>query len=364
MIDAISKITIFVIYWLQTAPDRISDWVKIKIFHSHKKIVTHGQILHDSPDKLAIFAIYPGTTTLASNLRIIESLLKNNFKVLVVLNDNQYSADWVKEILKTDCMIITRPNLGRDFGAYQAGFNYLLKKKLLISSTKLVFVNDTSYVTPKSQLNFLTDFFGQDTYNCLMKHYQGYVHAASNLLVFGQEVFLSKSFIRFWKSYYPSNMRFHAVFRGEHKLSKIVGHSYFTPATGLIRKHAKKFIASEYLQLTLWAQRSYPDYASAIDSLRTSTNFNWEREATYMALDNFQVSNSLGLYLSRVYFFPLKLDLAYYLLCSREDIYQILEHGGCDADEVDIIKKKLELRGSATLGNPYKRLLRRYGLLT
>ena len=364
MIDALSKISVYVLYWVQTTTKRFPDWVRVRIFRFHKRFVIHGQAVTGSPVRCAVFAMYPGTTTLDSNLRVIDSLLRNNFKVLVVVNQNRFSSSWIPEIIKTGSMVILRPNIGRDFGAYQAGFNYLLENNLLQSIRKLVFINDTSFVTPKTQVQFLTNFFAQDHYNCLMKHYQGYVHASSNLLVINQEILNSKSFLNFWKSYYPSNMRFHAVFKGEHALSKIIGHMYFKPATEMAHEYNGEFFADEFLQLSLWAQRSYPDLRDALEILKSNAGLGGQRELFHFALDNFQISNSLGLFLNRHYNFPLKLDLPYYLLCSRESIYERLRQGECSENEIAEVKNQLESRGSATLGNPYKRLLRRYGLLT
>ncbi len=322
----------------------------------------HSAFKRNSLGKYAIFAIYPGTTSVKSCLRMLDSLKKNGFTVIVVLNQNNETDSWVSTFIKFDCVLIERLNVGRDFGAYQSGLNFLLEFSDQQDITQLILVNDTCYVSPKSQERFLDAFFAQDQMNCLMKHSQGVIHGSSSLLNLGKEVLESSDFFKFWRRYYPHNNRIRVVFRGEHKLSESIGTEALVPATNLILGHNHHLRFPEITQLKTWMARSRPDIYEALfqvtfDSIEIELD-----HVVNFALENLQVSNSLGLYLSREFSFPLKLDLPYYLLTTKQAILALLRESGCDESELEEIRKILDKKKNISVGNFFNRTLRDLGV--
>jgi hypothetical protein len=342
----------------------VRDWIQIRVLHRHNKITLYTPNFFWSKNKIAVFAVYPGTTTIASNLRILKALLETHHDVLVVFNKNALMNQWIDEFKQYPCMIISRPNIGRDFGAYQAGIRYISKSLKEEFMQKLVLVNDTCYVSPKIYKKFLLDFFNQDEFNCIFKHHQSVVHAASSLIVLDKVKISSLEFKNFWKRYYPANTRIKVIFKGEHELTRILGPSYFKPATDGLKNLGSGLQVDEIIQMRLWIQRSLPDF-NAIDQYRTN-----RLEPQYLNLkvnfcrENLQVSNTLGLYLTRKFHFPLKLDLPYQQLTTSSSILDRLSAGGCENDELNQISSILREKGNIFMGTPYERILKRFGIIT
>jgi hypothetical protein len=123
--------------------------------------------------------------------------------------------------------IVSRQNLGSDFGAYKLGFKLLFELKNYNQITDIVITNDSMVTTPESAkvLKFVGD--RSAGCNCLFYHYQGVPHAGSMLIRFDQNIILHKTFINFWKTYYPYVTKRKIIKKGEHILSKICGEYLF-----------------------------------------------------------------------------------------------------------------------------------------
>jgi hypothetical protein len=336
-------------------------WIRIKILNEHKRYQLKSAWTENPEGKYAVFAIYPGTTTIQSCLRILESLNSNNFTVLVVVNRNKYSHDWLKVLEQESCILVDRVNLGRDFGAYQTGLRILEENINLLQITKLVLVNDTAYISPKCQTEFLTSFFAQNMNNCLFKHFQGVVHASSNLIQIIPNKVDFDSFLLFWKAYYPYNSRIKVVFKGEHELSKKIGIEHLSPATKMIETLPPDLNPEERNQLVTWISKKNSSFIRNLEFQNYDRSVSDKLMANY-AFENCQVSNSLGLYLARKYHFPLKLDLPYYLLASKTSMVHVLKNGGCSDTEIIIVEKILESKGSIDIGSPLQQLAKSFGL--
>lgn len=340
------------------------EWIQIRVLHRHNKITLHTPSFFWTKNKIAVFAVYPGTTTITSNLRILKALLETHHDVLVVFNQNALVNQWIDEFKQYPCMIISRPNIGRDFGAYQSGIRYISKNLNEELIQKLVLVNDTCYVSPKIYKEFLLDFFNQEEFNCIFKHHQGVVHAASSLIVINKVKISSLEFNNFWKRYFPTNIRIRVVFKGEHELTRVLGPTYFKPATDGLKNLGSGFQIDEMIQMRLWIQRSFPELLTITRDLGTNLDPQYMNLEANFCLENLQVSNALGLFLTRKFHFPLKLDLPYQLLTTHSSILDRLSTGGCDTDELNQISSVLSQKGSIAIGTPYVRVLRRFGVIS
>lgn len=352
---------VYALNHVKTRPSAFVHWIRINIFKEHKRYELKTAWTENLQGKYAVFAIYPGTTTIQSCLRILESLNENGFTVLVIVNRNKNSREWLGVFERENCVVVDRPNLGRDFGAYQAGLRLLGQNTNLPQITRLVLVNDTAYVSPKCQSEFLSSFFAQNEYTCLFKHYQGVIHASSNLIQITPKNANFHSFLNFWKKYYPYNSRLKVVFKGEHELSKKIGIEHLRPATNKIAIFPPELTPIERNQLTSWITRSNPEL---IGSLQFQNYERVESDKIMVShvFENSQVSNALGLYLARKYHFPLKLDLPYYLLAPKSSLVEVLKNGGCSDIELETLGKILESKGTISLGSPLHRLFKSFGI--
>jgi hypothetical protein len=355
------KVIAFLLYQTKVFPSEFIHWMKIKIFREHKRHKLKTAWTKNLDGKYAIFAIYPGTTTIQSCLRIIETLNENDFTVLVIVNQNENSQEWLEVFEQMNCLVVDRPNLGRDFGAYQAGLRILDQNINLLEITKLVLVNDTAYVSPKCQSEFLSSFFEQNEHVCLFKHYQGAVHASSNLIQIIPNNVNFHSFLNFWKKYYPYNSRIKVVFKGEHKLSEEIGIEKLSPATKRIESLPLDLNPDERNQIVTWIWQKDPSFITNIKFQNYEKNVSDELMVRY-AFENCQVSNALGLYLARKHHFPLKLDLPYYLLASKSSVIEVLKKEGCDDIEIKAIEQILESKGNIGIGSPFQRFLKSFGI--
>jgi len=354
---------IYFAYLLSISPKLFVDWIKIRLLKLHKKRKVHSNFVLSDTGRYAIFAIYPGTTTKKSCLRILDALRLNGYSTIVVINKNNQSADWILTFKDYDCVVTERPNIGRDFGAYQSGIEYLLSNRRISELKKLVLINDTNYVSPKCQSNFLNQFLGQDEKNVLMKHYQGVTHGSSNLLNLNLSTIDTTRFFKFWNSYYPHQIRTRVVFKGEHLLSKAIGTTNLQAASDVLDGAKHRLVLSELNQLYLWIRRSAPEFYSV--TLKDQSRYDEMHQAFVIqyALENLQLSNSFGLYLSRKYFFPLKLDLPYYHLATKKDVLDLLSSQECDFQEQFEIRDILERKSSITQGGPITKILKSFGVI-
>ena len=213
-------------YRLYSMPNRIENWKNVRLLRKHKKFYvvkkTEGKFRN-----LAIVALWPRMGILDSVVHEIEILLKLEREVICVINKSKLSNAWIKHLEQYPITIITRENIGRDFGAYQSGVNYVSSEygisnieSLTLANDTILFVKDSLEVI-KETLNLPGDV------KCLYLNLQSHLHAQSFFLVFSENVLKSKNFSKFWKSYYPSNERVHAINNGEVKLSKTLNKANF-----------------------------------------------------------------------------------------------------------------------------------------
>ena len=293
---------------------------------------------------------------------MLDALIKNNFTVIVVFNDNQKVDAWISSFKQFKCVLIQRPNIGRDFGAYQSGLNFLLENLEKREIKRLVFVNDSCYVSPKCQERFLDIFLAQNEVNCVTKHFRGVVHASSSLLNLSIQNIDSVKFFKFWKRYYQHIIRFKVVFKGEHKLSKIIGQSRLIPATDVLRGDEHRLNFFELAQLRASIQHTNSNFSPSLDDLLSQSPFSQLKHNINFVLDSLQVNNSLGLYLARRYSFPIKIDLPYYRLITKDTFVSHLRDDGCTPDELLEVWQILDAKMNISVGNTFQLTLRSLGL--
>lgn len=358
----ILRILLYFVEQLSDFPKQVKNWILVRIFHKDRKYEIIKALPKSNQNQLAVFAIYPGTTPLESVLRIVESLQKQRYSVLAVMNKNSDSARFISALKENHCGIMVRENIGADFGAYQSGIRYLKKIGLYSNLKFLVLVNDSIFVTPKSQKSISKISDPTSEFNCIYVHHQGISHAGSMLLKFDHQTLSSNGFIQFWNRYFPFLNKRRIILRGEHALSKAVGIHLFNPIVNLDAiKSIKSYslLNSELIQLLTWSRKSSSlTYFYLSKSIDVS---NWKKVYSY-TLSNLQVSNALGLNISRVLQVPLKMDLMRLGLVSASDYLLLARKAGCTENEVVELQKILNTKGGFLTDSLVKRTLKIYSL--
>lgn len=288
-------------------PANIKELILIKIFKRHLKF----DLIQSSKLKMnvAILAIFPSNSTLDSLKRVLDGIEKSDFSILAIVNKNSQIGA-VLQLLKTyNCTLIVRENIGRDIGAYQCGLNFLGLANLSEDFDAIALINDSLYVTDHNK-EFFYDFLMSPSWNCIYLNKQGIHHASSHSLIFDKRALALEDFRRFWKTYYPSSSRLHSIFKGEFGITACLGEDYFKPLVNaeIFYRHQQNLIPTplEKSQIRIWSRKSgYHGYELLADHLISGQY----REALIYCLENFQVSNSIGLLLYRDFKIPIKLDL-------------------------------------------------------
>jgi Rhamnan synthesis protein F len=361
-VPIIIRIALFYVDQLSDLPKRWSNWISVRVFQKHKRYKVHNEVLSTNTDKIAIFAIYPGTTPLKSVLRIVESLQKQQYLVLAVINDNLSADRFISALEEKQSLILLRQNLGADFGAYQTGIRYLKKIELYNQIKYLVLINDSFFVTPLTQDSISKICDSDSQFNCIYLHHQGITHASSMFLKLDQQILQTKEFNQFWGQYYPYSNKRKIILHGEHKLSSAVGLEKFQPIVNLESINVDMnyhLTQSEIVQLLTWSRLSsnllYFYISKSID------NLNW-REIYSYTLSNLQISNALGFNMTRVVRIPLKMDLVKLGLVSAFNYLSHAEASGCDQEEILELQQILSTKGGFLTDSLIKRFLKVYAI--
>jgi hypothetical protein len=350
----IQKILKYLLEYFMAIPKLVRNWILVRIFRSHLKHDFVKSSNSSESSKFAIIAVFPGTCTLGSLERQIRLFVAHKYNVIVIVNKNLKSKEWLKELTNLDCTIIQRNNLGADFGAYKLGVS-LIKQKHSDSVSEIIFANDSMFYTPNSTVK-LKEFLKEPSkFNCLFFHKQTVRHAGSMLLKCDNSIIKQDKFWKFWRSYYPYILKKQVVRKGEHKLSQMIGQGYFLPMVDhhVLFNSDIRFEPSESFQALNWSKRSNVNvHDQIVSAIRNLDYF----KVVEICMSNLQISNSIGLWISRNLELPFKIDLTQYALCSISDLLKIARLQGCNDEEIGELRKLLEARPNITEGSFLARL--------
>ena len=356
----IFKCLFYIASYVISIPQIVLNWINVRIKKDHLKyevVKTHSLIENG---KFVIIAVFAGTGTYSSLRRQIELFEKFEYNILVILNENNLSRNWAKELLNSNCSILHRKNIGADFGAYKLGAKYLHDTyRELIS--EIVLANDSMHYTPASLKGLKGFLEAGSQLNCLFYHKQSVRHAGSMLIKFDFSSFNQNVFWEFWKRYYPYSTKVQVVRKGEHMLNKSVGHEYFKPVVNLneVDLVFKDMNIAEIIQAQVWAKRSSRTLYQQVILAATSLDY---LRILHISISNLQISNSIGLWVSRNLELPFKLDLPQVGLCTISDLLKIAEVQGCKKDELEELQTLLGLRPNITEGSYFVNSLKFFGL--
>jgi len=335
-------------------PARTKNWIQIRILRRHEKFVLYG-LLPEAKD-IAILAVFPGTTTFGSVIRVARWLEEAGYSLIIVINENPLSEAWVAKLHAPGRVLLARPNIGSDFGAYQLALKLIRSKKHSIQN--LVIANDSMVYHPESHITVarVINIESQDICNSLFLNMQGVIHAPSMLLRFGREVLVQKDFWEFWEKYFPYISKRKIISKGEHTLTKVVGWKNITPVLSTSSLPGEiDLLTTEFLQLLRWSFLVDPILAEI-------AMLNHEKKIIHylveFAFENFHVSDSLGLYCARQLQAPLKLDLAKRGLVTKQAVLDAMKVQNLEDSELIELQRILENKESYTTKTLLQRLFR------
>lgn len=295
-------------YFLFTLKSRCINWFKVRVLRLHNKIKILGSP-YKNQTRVAVIALWPRPAILKSVLRLIDFFIEENVHVICVVNESKMSSEWINEIKKRDVSILLRPNVGRDFGAYRAGYRFVKSNIEFEGVSNLIFANDSVFFLDESK-NALKKVIDSDKdITSLYLNYQFHLHAQSFFVNYNNKVFSTKIFADFWKGYYPSQERKHAINQGEVKLSTLLqergyqfqGHYSATYLLDILSSHKPNLLELANIYKlhndpqSLRKKQYLPDQFHNLFISRTA--------------DSENVSHLFATYLTRTVGAPLKLDV-------------------------------------------------------
>jgi len=193
------------------------------LFNKHNQILSEEFGIKESLAKykrIAIVNIYPNQYSLNFITNLLHGFFKNKFYIIVV--SNKILSSEQKNTLLINChILIQRPNIGRDIGAYRLGLKYVQNKNLLKNIDHLVFANDSLFYNSKT-FNIINDLMSKARdFSALFENHELQRHFQSFFLVFSKKILCSIDFIKFFNNYVPFSSRTHCIENFEKKLSKI-----------------------------------------------------------------------------------------------------------------------------------------------
>lgn len=348
-------------FFLATGKQRSKTYLDFRITKKFEKYSLIQSLEPVTSDQIAIIALYPREGILPSVNRLIDSLVSSNYSVIAVMNQSKHMDTWLTSFASKPIEILVRPNIGRDFGAYRTGFKHAEGKGLLTGADRLLFANDSVLYGPKS-IDFVTSMLKVDKHWLgMFVNYQFHTHSQSFFQVFSKEIFSQKNFSKFWKNYYPSELRHIVINNGEVALSSLCIGLGFSPNSFVT---AKSILENpEFCDFTpdekfgIWS-----NHGGALLDERISTLENTKFLMSRQYLEN-NITHHQGLLASRVLKSPLKLDIFQTGQVTLEGLENTLISLGINGRELQEILDVMTLKGSHASRRGLKRLWGTFGYI-
>lgn len=171
--------------------------------------------------KFAVVVLFPVRHPIydVSIRNLISALRSNDLHIILMLN-GPVTTPLKAFFIKENCTIITRKNVGRDFGAYKDGIMWLEREvglekieRLLLTNDTLLWMNDGTEHIAKTL---------KSDWSSLFLNLEIHTHAQSFFLSFSNDVLRNKKVIKFWRQYVPTKHRRLTILKGEIKLSEVL----------------------------------------------------------------------------------------------------------------------------------------------
>jgi len=282
---------------------------------------------------VAIVVLYPRGPLLESVTRLISTLVAEQYLVIAVVNKSGQSPEWLAALSQLNITLLSRPNVGRDFGAYRVGYLFAERQGLLKNARHLLFANDSIYYGPRSKAHIVELLKGEHPWTAMFVSHEFHTHAQSFFLRLSNELFSLPSFHQFWRDFYPSEERRHNIHQGEIKLSSTLVALGYTP-DGFIS--ADRILSNSLFgDFTEYEKQNIFRFSETAEVSQVPIEHQAERQAIEVLMrsqySTKNITHVQGTLAARVLGAPLKLDLA--VTTTKEAIYEALVDLGCSAEE-------------------------------
>lgn len=175
-------------------------------------------------DRVAVFVVFQPKGLAASILLTLQHLRQNGYSVFVVSNGPLQEADRAS-LAAGAALVMERPNVGYDFGAYRDGIRHLWS--LGANLSRLVLMNDSTWFPLRQDDDSLArmEALGADLAGHIFKteneKKRGNDHVESHLLMVSGAFFRSSSFHGFWNGYRMSDRRETTIDFGEKGITQV-----------------------------------------------------------------------------------------------------------------------------------------------
>lgn len=333
-----------VTFFIATLKLRLNTFVKYRITKKFDHYTVFRKIDKISSRGVAIVALYPRVGIQKSIHRLIDALINSDYSVIAVVNESRLTDEWLDSLSDKPIEILTRPNIGRDLGAYKIGFIHAEKNGYINSAEHLLFANDSVIYGPKS-LKFIERMLKVNLpWHAMFVNYQFHIHAQSFFQVFEKDIFRKKEFSHFWHKYYPSDLRHHAINKGEVGLSTTCHKLGFAPASYV---NAQSILENSDFDDFTWDEKF--GIWSNHGMLFLEENMSASEKTVFLMkrqyLEN-NVSHHQGLVASRVLKSPLKIDIFQSGQTTIDGLRATLVSLGLAGDELRDVLQVMTFKGT------------------
>jgi hypothetical protein len=356
-------------YAAYSLPARTRAWVSIRLRQQN----AHLQIRKADGSlggNIAIVVAFPRAPLIPSIHRLLRALDDNGFTVILVVNETRDADECLADWEGSAAHVLVRPNIGRDFGGYQAGTRYLLEHADMSQTRRVAYFNDSVFY-PLQVASPLRDWLGgPDETSALYLNLEARPHLQSFAFYVAGSALLEPNSNAFWRNYYPSDQRMYAIRKGELGLSKALlkDGSMLGSFLSWHRLDAaldgdwQSLQSAEIQALSSMAGPTIDPYMKSVIKRAGKSNDSLKyAELAKVFLTTRNSSASLGPLATRVLGLPLKLDLVKSGFLTLADFEATLLAAGTDSREVGAIMTLVKTSGSIASAVGFRRLWRDFG---
>jgi len=307
-------------------------------------------------EHVAVVATYPRSSLAESVRRLLACLQDAGTTVVLVMNDSpdrDFCLDlWIDQA----DVVIQRPNLGRDFGCYQRAMSHLEANAPIGSITRVSYFNDSVIYLPTSS-QLIGPWLQSAVGTCALSISGKLPLAHTYAITIDQNAAFSQPIRQFWKRLLLSNTRRTVVRRGEIKFSHLLrsisepplGYMDFNLVDEALNGDWGLLAPSEARGLQ-WANNFEPRIAvsaSISEDDQSSDSPEVRRRIAKEVPKYLGPNHAFGLVSSRLFGFPLKIDILSRVACTSPDVSELLDESGVGPEEQ---KALVELLGNHRSG--------------
>jgi hypothetical protein len=309
-----------------------------------------------SSRRIAIVAAYPNQHSLPFLGNLLDGLAAHEFFILVVAGEKLAPAyhDFIRP---RSHRIIEKDTVGRDFGSYKTGWQWVIKHRNLDTLDEVAFANDSLY-WPRPIGSTIGEMLTRPgDWLCLFENFQTYYHAQSFFQIFRRPVFTSGVFRSFWQRYASPSARQRVITKGEVALTRCLtragfeSHAYYNAAklradilAALDNKDVSEPFA-DVLNLTLGFEhrkltgRPLPRREDFLALLPAAV-----AHKVGMLAEHYNPTHATGLLCNYLYQAPLKRDICYRNIHAMSDLVALAQ--GFSPEEKEAMFLDLRRKGA------------------